>query len=186
MKQKKIVLITFVSIPALLIIGLFGILAKDKLTPTNYFEIAAQRQNEYKPKRKDLVIVVDYRKSILSERLYVLDMINKKVLLSSKVSHAWNSGVLYPNNYSNANGSEKTSKGNYITLEPYQGGYGYSMKVAGQDPGINSNAKDRLVVFHSDKKMKRWWSKGCFATPEEANKKIIDMTKNGVLVCVID
>jgi hypothetical protein len=34
--------------------------------------------------------------------------------------------------------------------------------------------------------MKKWWSNGCFATPEEKNKKIIDMTKNGVLVCVID
>jgi hypothetical protein len=60
------------------------------------------------------------------------------------------------------------------------------MQIEGKDPGINNNAKDRLVVFHSDIKMKTWWSKGCFATPEETNKKIIDMTKNGVLVCVID
>lgn len=185
-KKKKIFLITLVFIPALLILALLGILAKDKLTPTNYFDIAAQRQKEYKPKRKDLVIVVDYRKSILSERLYVLDMINKKVVLSSKVSHAWNSGLLYANDYSNTHGSDKTSKGNYITLGTYHRKYGYSMKIEGKDPGINNNAKDRLVVFHSDKKMKTWWSDGCFATPEETNKKIIDMTKNGVLVCIIE
>jgi hypothetical protein len=34
--------------------------------------------------------------------------------------------------------------------------------------------------------MKTLWSNGCFATSEEINRKLIDLTKGGVLVCVID
>jgi len=30
------------------------------------------------------------------------------------------------------------------------------------------------------------WSRGCFATPEDINNKIISLTNNGCLVCVID
>jgi hypothetical protein len=32
--------------------------------------------------------------------------------------------------------------------------------------------------------MKTRWSWGCFATPEETNKKLIDLIKNGCLVYV--
>jgi hypothetical protein len=60
------------------------------------------------------------------------------------------------------------------------------MIIDGLDNGINNNARSRAVIFHSDRKMKTKWSNGCFATPEEINKKIIDLTKNGVLVCVIE
>lgn len=153
---------------------------------TKYFDYAKDKIKKYNPKRKDYVIIVDYTKNIFSERLYVLDMNNNKVVLSCKVSHAWNSGVLYPNSYSNQNGSNKTSKGNYITKGTKYGRFGYSMVVEGLDNGINNNARERAIIFHPDTKMKTKWSNGCFATSESNNRKIIDMTKNGVLVCVID
>jgi hypothetical protein len=145
---------------------------------TKYFDYAKEKMKKYNPKRKDYVIIVDYTKNILKERLYVV--------LSCRVSHAWNSGVLHPNLYSNQHGSNKTSKGNYITKGTKYGKFGYSMVIEGLDYGINNNARSRAVIFHSDTKMKTKWSNGCFATSESNNKKIIDMTKNGVLVCVID
>lgn len=165
---------------------LFGFLVLNAFSQSKYFYVAEQRIKKYNPKRKDLVIVVDYRKNILTERLYVLDMVNRKVLISSRVSHAWESGALYVNEYSNRGGSNMTSKGNYITRGTTYGKFGYSMIIDGLDNGINNNAKSRAVIFHSDRKMSTKWSRGCFATPEETNKRIIDMTKNGVLVCVID
>lgn len=153
---------------------------------TNYFNIAKERIDQYNPKRKDMVIIVDYQKNILSERLFVLDMTKNEIILSTKVSHAWNSGVLIPTLYSNTEGSNKTSKGNYITQGTKYGRFGYSMIIYGLDYGINNNAKSRAIIFHPNTKMKTLWSNGCFATSEKTNKRLIDLTKNGVLVCVID
>ena len=153
---------------------------------SEYFDVANQRVKQYKPKNKNLVIVVDNRKSIISKRLYVLDMENQKIIIKSRVSHAWNSGFLYANDYSNVSGSNKSSKGNFITRGTKFGKYGYSMIIDGLDGKLNNNVRNRSVIFHSSNKMSTIWSAGCFATPEETNKKIIDLTKNGVLVCVID
>ena len=170
----------------ILITLLTGFFVYSAFSQSNYFDIAEQRVKKYNPKRKDLVIIIDYRKNILTKRLFILDMKERKIILSSTVSHAWDSGVMYPNEYSNRHGSNMTSKGNYITRGTKYGSFGYSMIIDGLDNGINNNARSRAVIFHSDRKMKTKWSKGCFATSEETNKKIINMTKNGVLVCVID
>lgn len=153
---------------------------------SDYFDFANEKIKNYNPKRKDFVIIIDYRNNILSDRLFILDMKTNKVILSTKVSHAWNSGVLYPNSFSNISGTNKSSKGNYITRGTKYGMWGYSMIIDGLDEGTNNNAKSRAIIFHPDTKMKTKWSKGCFATSESVNRKIIDMTKGGVLVCVID
>jgi hypothetical protein len=170
----------------ILIMLLTGLFVYRSFANSNYFDIAEQRIKKYNPKRKDIVIIVDYRKNILTKRLFVLDMKEKKILISTTVSHAWNSGVMYPNEYSNIHGSNMTSSGNYITRGTRYGYFGYSMIIDGLDNGINNNARSRAVIFHSDRKMKTKWSNGCFATPEETNIKIINLTKNGVLVCVIE
>ena len=153
----------------------------------HYFKIAEARIQKYNPPHKNLAIIIDYTKNIFQERLYILDLRNGNIILSSRVSHAWNSGALYPKKYSNKKGSEMSSKGTFITgkkiLSPK---FGYAMLVAGLEIGVNNNAKAREIIFHSDTKMKTKWSNGCFATPEGMNKKIIDLTNNGTIVCVID
>jgi len=151
-----------------------------------YYKIANDAIKKYNPKRKDYVIIVDYRKNILTERLFVMNMDNQKIVISTEVSHAWKSGVLYPSDYSNKSGSNKSSKGCFITEGTKQGRFGYSMIIRGLDNGVNNNAKSRAVIFHSTKKMSNLWSNGCFATSDEVNKQIIDLTKNGCLVVVID
>lgn len=151
-----------------------------------YFKHVRAQLKKYSPPRKDFAIVIDYRKNILTDRLYILDLVHDSILLSSRVSHARKSGLLYPKKYSNIKGSEMSSMGNYITgkkiISPK---FGYAMLVRGLDAKVNSNAQIREIIFHSDSKMKSKWSKGCFATPEAVNKKIIDLTSNGVFVCVI-
>ena len=157
----------------------------NQYTP-NYFEIAKTAQAKYHTTRKDYVIVVDYTKSIFLERLYVLEMKTGEIVIRSTVAHAWNSGVLCPNIFSNIDESNMSSAGCYVTAGTYKGKFGYSMKIRGLDKGVNDRAEARSIIFHSSKKMKTVWSFGCFATPEETNKKIIDLTKNGCLVCIIN
>jgi hypothetical protein len=59
------------------------------------------------------------------------------------------------------------------------------MQLKGLNEGVNDNATRREIIFHSTNCMKLLWSHGCFATPEETNRKIINLTKNGCLVVVI-
>lgn len=150
------------------------------------YDVAKNGINNYDPPRKDYVIVVDYRKSITSKRLYVIDMETHKVVIETRVSHAFNSGILYARKYSNVPGTNTSSKGNFITNETYYGKFGYSMKIQGMDKGINDNVRKRSIVFHSNKKMKTMWSYGCFATPDEINNEIINLTHSGCLISIID
>lgn len=167
-----------------MLVGFIGVTSFTDNTHS-YFELANNSIKKYKPPRKDYVIVIDYSKSIFSERLYVLDMVTNKVVISSTVSHSFKSGVLYVNKYSNQKGSNMTCGGTFITQGIKYGRFGYSMVIKGLDKGINDNSKSRSIIFHSNKKMKTKWSNGCFATPENINKEIIDLTKNGCLVYVI-
>jgi len=151
----------------------------------DYKDLIAEKIKSYNPSRKDYVAVIDYKKGIFSERLYVINVKTNETVIKSKVSHAWNSGSIYATNFSNVPGSEKSCYGTFITRGTAYGKFGYSMIIDGLDPGINDKAKSRSIIFHPSDKMKTPWSSGCFATPEATNRKIIDRIKNGCLVIVI-
>lgn len=178
--MKKIGLFIVLSVVLLFVFTSFTSKSNDEL-----FTIASQKLDEYNIRKKDYVIIVDYTKSITTERLYVLDMKTKQVVIKSTVSHSFKSGVLYPTDFSNVSGTNKSSKGAFITKGTYNGGFGYSMIIRGLDQGINNNVESRKIIFHSTEKMSTPWSNGCFATPKDVNEKIIDLTKNGTLVYVI-
>ena len=147
-------------------------------------ELAQEIQKKYNVSNNKYVTIINYGKSILSNRLYLVDMQKNEIILRTTVSHAWNSGIVYPTKFSNGKGSNKSSIGAFKTMDSYPGEYGYAMRIIGLDGELNNNVMDRFVVFHSNKKMKYLWSDGCFATPEEINKKIIDKIKGGTLVYV--
>ena len=155
------------------------------MSEDDMFILADQKLQEYNVRKKDYVIIVDYTKSIYSNRLYVLDMKNREVVIESTVSHAFKSGILKPSDYSNVSGTNKSSKGAFLTKGTYHGGFGYSMIIKGLDKGVNDNVESRKIIFHSTEKMMTPWSNGCFATPSDINTKLIDLTKNGTLVYVI-
>ena len=150
---------------------------------TSIVDKAIAIQKKYKVTKDKYVVMVDYSKSILEERLYVVNTKTAEIEMTSIVSHAWKSGSLYATDFSNVNESKKSSLGAYLTENTYYGKFGYSLVLIGLDK-TNSNAKKRTIIFHSSKKMSTKWSWGCFALPEKNTRKIIDMIKGGCLVYV--
>ncbi len=134
--------------------------------------------------RRRYVTVIDYSRPILKDRLYVVDMQSKEIVMQSPVSHAMNSGLYYAREFSNGVGTEKSCVGAFQTQESYSGRFGYAMRVKGLQKGVNDNARRRAIVFHT---YSFWpvYSEGCFVTPEDVNRKLIDMVKGGSLVYVI-
>ena len=139
----------------------------------------------------NVLTIVDYSKPSSQKRLYVLDMTNGIILFNSLVAHGRNSGFDYATDFSNKEASHKTSLGFFITLNTYNGGNGYSLKLKGCEKGINDNALERAIVIHgADYAGERFLqnngflgrSYGCPAIPEKINKKIIDVIKNGSCV----
>ena len=147
-----------------------------------YFQTAEKMQKKYNPKNKDYVIIIDFTKNLFADRLFLLDMKNKKVVLSCRVTHAYKSGYFYAKEFSNNPGTEKSCYGAFLTEYSRPGKYGYSMEISGLDKGINDKERSRNIIFHPTTVL---WYKGCFATSKENNKKIIDLTKDGSLVYVI-
>jgi hypothetical protein len=151
-------------------------------TPT--YDFAKDLITKYDPPKKDYIVLIDYSKPIFQERLYVFDMKKQKIIITSYVSHAFNSGKIYATDFSNIINSKKTSIGAYITLNSYYGKWGYSMRLKGVDSCLNTKAEKRNIVFHPNVTDNINYSDGCFMTKNEINKKIIDLVKNGYLVYV--
>lgn len=165
----------------LLIYALLRLFAGD----SEIVQMASDLQLKYGAENKRYVVIIDYGKPIDEERLYVADMMSCKIILKSTVSHGVNSGKEYATRFSDIEGSLQSSLGAYITEKEYIGQYGKSLGLRGIEKGINSNAKKRHIVFHSSKKMSTKWSWGCFATPEETNRILIGLIKEGCLVYVL-
>lgn len=164
-----------------LLILLLNFLFVGATTNKTIVDKAIAVQKQYKVSNYKYVVMIDYSKSIDEERLYVVNTKTKKIECTSLVSHGVNSGKKYAVDFSNVEGSYKSSLGAYLTEQTYNGYFGYSLIVKGLDK-TNSNAKKRKIIFHSTKKMKTKWSWGCFSLPEKNNKKIIDLIRNGCLV----
>jgi 3-phenylpropionate/cinnamic acid dioxygenase small subunit len=151
-------------------------------------KFAKQKQIEYNPHNKKYVVIIDYTKPMLTDRLFLINMETKEIILKTQVSHAIKTGKIYAKHFSNEIGSEKSCYGGFITSETYYGRYGYSLIVDGKDKGINDNARTRKIIFHSTKKMtnpKYPLTYGCFATTDDVNLKLINLIKGGCLVYVI-
>ena len=137
--------------------------------------------------QNNILTIVDFSFSSTKERMWVLDMENKKVILQTLVSHGMNSGTEYAKSFSNQNESFKSSLGFFITGETYNGKHGISLKLDGQEYGLNDNARERAVVIHgadyvSKKLANRQGyigrSQGCPAVSPEVAPKLIRLIKN--------
>lgn len=157
------------------------------------FEQAMVGYKTIPAKNKGILTVIDFTLPSTEKRMYVLDMKNKKLLFHTIVSHGRNSGEKYATRFSNKHGSFQSSLGFYLTDATYHGGNGYSLRLAGLEPGINDQAMARAVVIHgadycSEKVIRATGrlgrSYGCPALPRELNKPIIDAIKNGSLLFI--
>lgn len=146
---------------------------------------------QFEDRKKNILTIIDFSKSSLQERFFVIDLDRKKILFNTTVAHGKNSGDDIPNRFSNKINSNQSSPGFYMTEGTYFGGNGYSLVLDGLEKGINDKAKERYIVVHGADYAKPikgasrlGRSLGCPAIPKELNKDVIDTIKNGSILYV--
>jgi len=141
--------------------------------------------------RGGLLAVADMDLPNTTERLWVIDLAQRKILHHSLVAHGQGSGHLRARRFSNAEKSACTSLGFYRTSGTYGGIHGYSRRLHGLDKGQNMNAFDRYVVLHAadyaspayvQQHGHLGYSRGCPALPPEQYKQIISTVQTGSLL----
>jgi hypothetical protein len=136
---------------------------------------------------KNYLTIIDFSLSSNEERLWVVDMLNKKIVLQSLVAHGKNSGEEFASKFSNKAESFQSSLGFYATGEVYQGKHGLSLRLDGLEIGINDNARYRAVVIHGADYVSNKFAKsngrlgrslGCPAVPYSIHKDFINTIKD--------
>lgn len=142
---------------------------------------------------KDVITLIDFSKPSTEERLFVIDLKEKRILFSTHVAHGKRSGNNYATSFSNKIRSNQSSLGFFVTGNTYRGRRGYSLTMEGMEKGINDNVRARGVVFHGAKYANpetiSWGgrlgrSQGCPALPTKLARPIIDTIKGGTMVFI--
>lgn len=139
-------------------------------------------------KNDRILSIVDFSLPSTKKRLFVIDVTTGKLLFNTFVSHGRNSGKEMATEFSNDANSFKSSLGFYITGATYSGEHGYSLRLDGQEAGINDNAYSRSIVMHAANYVNEniikakgllGRSLGCPAVPPALHKAIINTIKDG-------
>lgn len=155
----------------------------------NVFEKAIKGFSKIERKKKeDFITIIDFAKASTEQRLFLLNLKERRLVLKSLVAHGKNSGSNYAKSFSNAPRSLKSSLGFFLTAETYYGKHGYSLRLDGLEPGLNDNARSRAIVIHGAAyvsksfaakhgRIGRSW--GCPALPLDNTKAIVAIIKEG-------
>lgn len=137
---------------------------------------------------ENVLTIADFSLPSNEKRLFVIDMDNFQVLYNTYVAHGRNSGKEYANKFSNSPRSHMSSLGFYVTQGTYFGEHGFSLRLQGEEKGINDNAMSRAIVIHCADYVSDKWvqdlgyigrSLGCPALPAKYAKPIIETIKDG-------
>jgi hypothetical protein len=148
----------------------------------SFLQASGKLQND------NLISIVDFSLPSSRKRLFIIDLKNNKLVYNTYVAHGRNSGREMASEFSNQPESNKSSLGAYVTGGTYIGKHGYSMRLLGEEKGINDNANSRAIVMHSAAYVSEGAirmqgfigrSLGCPALPENLYKPIIEKIKNG-------
>lgn len=135
--------------------------------------------------------VIDYSIPSTQKRMWVFDIEQPGLLYAEHVAHGQGSGENMANRFSNVDGSHQTSLGLFRTAETYVGGNGYSLRMDGLEPGVNDNARDRLIVIHgapyvnperAQTQGRLGRSYGCPALRPQVARQVIDTIKGDQMV----
>lgn len=137
---------------------------------------------------KNILTICDFTKSSNENRMWVVDLAQKKILFNTYVAHGQGSGEEFATSFSNAEGSHQSSLGFYVTGDTYEGEHGTSLRLNGVDEYFNSAAYDRGIVVHGadyvsnkfikgNERLGRSW--GCPAVPSNLSLPIINAIKDG-------
>ncbi len=143
---------------------------------------------------KRILTICDLSVSANKNRMWIIDLDTKKVLLNTLVAHGRGSGKEYATSFSNRNNTHKTSLGFYITGDTYDGDHGMSLHLYGMDAGFNSAAFDRGIVVHgayyvskqyienNENCLGRSW--GCPAVPAKLSDMVINTIKDSTCLFI--
>jgi len=157
------------------------------------FEAAARSASEHglHPRR---MAIADMSQPSTAQRLYIIDMDAKKVILRTWIAHGQNSGDLTPTKFSNRTDSHETSLGLYrVGAKITSPKHGPALLLDGLDKGVNDQALAREVILHGAKyvsalfialhgRLGRSW--GCPAVPTGDMARIIELLADGGLLFV--
>lgn len=139
----------------------------------------------------DRLAVIDYSRPSTEPRLWVFDLSSRRLLFAEHVAHGRNSGANHAQDFSNEEGSYRSSLGLFRTADTYQGGNGYSLRLDGLDPGFNDRARQRYIVMHgapyvdpiaAARQGRLGRSFGCPAVRPQVARAMIDTLRNGQLL----
>jgi len=132
--------------------------------------------------------ICDLSQSSNKKRLYIIDLANNRILLTSFVAHGKGSGAEFARRFSNSSRSHQSSLGFFITGSTYYGEHGLSLRLQGIEPGFNDHAVRRNIVVHGAEYIGNEYLKdnkfmgrsyGCPAVPQDESAEIIDLMKDG-------
>ena len=136
---------------------------------------------------RNLVSIIDYTQSSCEKRFYTIDLDDEKIIFNTYVSHGQGTGGNFAEKFSNIPGSHQSSIGFYVTGDTYVGSKGYSLRLHGEERGINDKAFERAIVMHQADYVSENWIKkygrigrsyGCPALPVGLSKKVIETIKD--------
>lgn len=157
------------------------------------FKQGIQGMERIHNRNNNVLTIVDFTKPSTEERLYIIDLDKKQILVSSYVAHGMRTGDLYAKHFSNRKGTLKSSDGFFLTGESYKGKNGFSLRLYGLEHGRNNNAYARTLVIHAANYAEQSFinrygrlgrSRGCLAVPRSENRKIIEYIRGGS-VCYV-
>lgn len=104
-----------------------------------------------KIKDHPILAVADFSRHARERRLFIMDIHKGEVLINTYTSHAGKTDSDrdgYADTFSNTPGTNMSSLGFMSSDVTYNGIYGYSLRLRGHDPLLNSNVFSRAVVVH--------------------------------------
>jgi hypothetical protein len=131
---------------------------------------------------KNILTICNFSLPSTEQRMWIIDLDKKKVLINTYVAHGQGSGEDCDLSFSNEENSHKSSLGFYVTGEVYNGDHGTSLRLDGMDMGFNDAARDRSIVVHGSayvckkfvathQRAGRSW--GCPAVPAKLSLPVI-------------
>lgn len=141
-----------------------------------------------------VLAIADMRLPSTEERLYVIDLEARRLLLRTWVAHGQGSGELHATTFSNVEGSHQTSLGLYrVGAEITSPKHGKALLLHGLDSGLNCQALSREVIIHGADyvssefirehgRLGRSW--GCPAVAREHMATLIEHLANGGMLFV--
>jgi hypothetical protein len=145
------------------------------------------------PQASSILTVIDFTKSSTEKRMWIINVMDKNLLLNTWVAHGQGSGRYVASRFSDRIESHKSSVGFYVTDEVYYGKHGRSLRLDGMDAGFNIHARAREIVVHAadyvgqnviEEQGRLGCSLGCPAVAPEVADEVIETIKDKTVMFI--